>query len=161
MDAKKLTRNSRNNVIAGICAGLGQYFNVDPVIFRIIFIIFTCTGGLGAIVYIILWVIIPDDSSTYQEQNNVFYQQESYQKNAQAETPMNESPNQEDKKASYNKVNGYIIGVCLMGLGVFFLINNFWHISFSKIWPVFLIAAGLIMIINYFNAIKQNRHEKK
>ncbi|MDL2254817.1 PspC domain-containing protein [Bacteroidales bacterium OttesenSCG-928-J16] len=158
---KKLTRSSRNNVIAGICAGLGEYFNADPVIFRIIFIVLAFGGGAGIIIYLILWLIIPDENAAYVGQDGTFYQQEHYQGDATDATPDNQPQKHSDERSASNKRTGYILGICMIGLGIFFLMKNFWHISFSKIWPVFLIAAGIIMIINYFNTSKQNRHEEK
>ena len=57
-EMKRLYRNKQDGKIAGICEGLGDYFNIDPVIFRLLFLfgLFFC-GGL--IVYLIGWIIIP------------------------------------------------------------------------------------------------------
>ena len=57
---KRLYRSSTNKVIAGVCGGLGEYFKIDPVIFRVIFVILLLPGGLpGLIPYVILWIIVP------------------------------------------------------------------------------------------------------
>lgn len=53
-------RSSTNRKIAGICGGLGEYFNVDPVIVRLAWVIFTLAGGAGLLAYIIGWLIIPE-----------------------------------------------------------------------------------------------------
>lgn len=55
----RLYRSKSNKVIAGICGGLGEYFNIDPVIIRVIFAVFTVFGGSGILLYLILWIIIP------------------------------------------------------------------------------------------------------
>ena len=57
---KRLTRSSINKKIAGICGGLGEYFNIDPVIVRLAWVIFTLAGGAGLLAYIIGWIIIPE-----------------------------------------------------------------------------------------------------
>jgi phage shock protein PspC (stress-responsive transcriptional regulator) len=57
---KELKRNPHLGKIAGICKGLGDYFNIDPVIFRLLFLLGLFSGG-GLIVYIIGWFIIPTD----------------------------------------------------------------------------------------------------
>jgi phage shock protein C len=58
--SKKLYRSRNNKMIAGVCAGLAEYFNIDPVIVRIIAVILLLPGGFpGFIPYIILWVITP------------------------------------------------------------------------------------------------------
>ena len=57
---RKVTRDSYNGVIGGVCEGLGEYFELDPIIFRLIFIaLFFMLGG-GILTYIIAWIIIPD-----------------------------------------------------------------------------------------------------
>ena len=55
---KKLHRNKIEYKIAGICSGIGDYFEIDPVIVRLIFLLGFFLGG-GLIVYIIGWIIIP------------------------------------------------------------------------------------------------------
>jgi len=46
---KKLYRSSSNKIIAGVCGGLGEYFSVDPVLFRIIFVVMSLVQGMGLI----------------------------------------------------------------------------------------------------------------
>ncbi len=57
---KKLYRNPNEQVVAGVAAGLASYFNIDPIIPRIVFVLITLAGGWGILVYIILWVITPE-----------------------------------------------------------------------------------------------------
>jgi len=56
---KKLRRSSDDKMLAGVCGGLGDYFNVDPVIFRIIFVIIALPGGISILVYFLMWLVIP------------------------------------------------------------------------------------------------------
>jgi phage shock protein C len=56
---KKLYRSDKNKVIAGVCAGLGEYFNVTPKLFRVLFIIGLLFGFFPSIVvYLIFWVLL-------------------------------------------------------------------------------------------------------
>lgn len=55
----RLTRSRTEKVVSGVCGGLGEYFGVDPVIVRLIFVLVTLTTGLGLIVYPALWVATP------------------------------------------------------------------------------------------------------
>ncbi|MDR1572651.1 MAG: PspC domain-containing protein [Clostridiales Family XIII bacterium] len=57
--AKKLYRSQENKVLAGICGGIGEYFNIDPVLIRILWVVFTLMGGAGIIGYIIALFIVP------------------------------------------------------------------------------------------------------
>ena len=57
---KKLKRDSFNGILGGVCEGLGEYFSIDPIIFRLIFIASFFMLGGGILTYIIAWSIIPD-----------------------------------------------------------------------------------------------------
>lgn len=58
--AKRLYRSQKDKVIAGVCGGVAEYFNIDPVIIRVITVLLLLPGGLPGIVpYIIMWIIIP------------------------------------------------------------------------------------------------------
>lgn len=59
---EKLYRSTTDRKIAGVCGGLGEYFKIDPVIFRIIFIILLF-AGVGFLVYIIMWISVPKKQS--------------------------------------------------------------------------------------------------
>jgi phage shock protein C len=57
---RRLYRSRTNKVIAGVCGGLAEYFNVDPVIIRIIAFILLLPGGLpGLLPYLVLWLVVP------------------------------------------------------------------------------------------------------
>lgn len=59
MSGKKLYRSKNNRFICGVCGGIGEYFNIDPTIIRLLFVFFGLTGG-GLLTYIIAAIIIPD-----------------------------------------------------------------------------------------------------
>ena len=56
---KRLYRSGNEKIIAGVCGGIAEYLNVDPVIIRLLWVLFTLAGGAGIILYIIAWLIIP------------------------------------------------------------------------------------------------------
>ena len=60
---KKLLRSTKNRMVAGVCAGIGDYFSVDPTVIRLAWVIFTLISmGVGIIAYIIAWIIIPEEN---------------------------------------------------------------------------------------------------
>ena len=59
METKKLYRSNMDSVFAGVCGGIGEYFKIDPVIIRIVWVAFTLLGGAGILAYIIAWIVIP------------------------------------------------------------------------------------------------------
>ncbi len=56
---KRLYRSNTNRILGGVCGGIAEYFNIDPVIVRLIWIVITVFYGLGILIYLIAWVIIP------------------------------------------------------------------------------------------------------
>ena len=57
---KRLYRSGRDRLLGGVCSGIADYLHVDPVIVRILWIVFTLLSiGLGIIIYLLAWVIIP------------------------------------------------------------------------------------------------------
>ncbi len=64
---KRFFRDTQNRVLAGVCAGIAAYFEIDPVIVRIIFFVFTIvTHGFGILLYIILWIAMPEAKTPTQ-----------------------------------------------------------------------------------------------
>ena len=55
----KLHRLVEDRKIAGVCGGLGDYFDLDPVFFRLFFLASLLFGGIGALAYLILWIMVP------------------------------------------------------------------------------------------------------
>lgn len=56
---RRLYRDTDNSVLGGICSGLSAYFNIDPVILRVLFVVFAFAWGITIILYVILWIIVP------------------------------------------------------------------------------------------------------
>jgi len=64
---KKLHRFAEDRKIAGICGGLGEYFDLDPVFFRLFFLASLLFGGLGAVAYLLLWIMVPEKTGAQGE----------------------------------------------------------------------------------------------
>jgi phage shock protein PspC (stress-responsive transcriptional regulator) len=58
---KRLYRIREGRVVAGVCAGLAAYFGIDPTLVRLAFALFTIFGGAGVLLYLIAWIIIPEE----------------------------------------------------------------------------------------------------
>jgi phage shock protein C len=59
MKAKRLVRVQKERKIAGVCTGFGAYFNVDPVLIRVVGIALALLGGSGIVLYLIAWIVMP------------------------------------------------------------------------------------------------------
>jgi phage shock protein PspC (stress-responsive transcriptional regulator) len=61
---KKLYRSLASKKIAGVCAGLGEYFELDPVLFRLLFVISVFFGGVGLLIYVLMWIMVPEHAGS-------------------------------------------------------------------------------------------------
>lgn len=148
---KKLYRSVTDKMVAGVCGGLAEYFAIDPVIVRLIFVLAVIFGGSGILAYIILWIIIPqkpyiitpfntdkpkdnfDNSSSENKSDNT-----AFQMNAINNKPQN-------NRSIY-------AGAFLILLGGIFLLDNFVpHFHFGDFWPLILIGLGFAIILNARN----------
>lgn len=57
-----LRRSRRDRIIAGVCAGLGEFFGISPLWFRLAFLLSLLPGGIpGLLVYLVLWIVVPSE----------------------------------------------------------------------------------------------------
>lgn len=139
---KKLYRSKNNKMIAGVCAGLGEYFDIDPTVVRIIVLITLFTGA-GFIGYIVCAIVIPENPIS-DEANNTTNEYSSdnneYSRNNNA--IYDENQNHRDGSNSRN-----ILGIFLIGLGAFIIFQRFFHwFDFDWVWPIGIILIGLLII---------------
>lgn len=139
MGNKKLYRSKSDRYIAGVCGGLAEYFEIDSLIIRIIFILLTVSGGSGLVIYIIMWILVPEQG---EKRNKDFKENVKEGANKMAE---------EIKKDPKVNNNGRIIGgLVLIAVGTLFLLENFFpgfYLDFGRLWPLILVAIGLSLIV--------------
>jgi phage shock protein C len=58
---RKLYRSKTDRKVAGVCGGLAQYFNIDPTLIRVLFVVLAILGGSGLVLYLALWIIVPKE----------------------------------------------------------------------------------------------------
>src|SRR5262245_9099200 len=66
-DLRQLRRSTTDRKLAGVAGGLGRLLDVDPLIFRVLFVVFTPFGGVGLLLYGILWLLVPEDNEPDSE----------------------------------------------------------------------------------------------
>ena len=135
---KRLYRSPTERRIAGICGGLAEYFNVDPVLMRVIFVVLFLLSGIGLLAYIILWLVLPVRK---KEEGTV----EVITPDGQEEVVSEPSKTEESIKTM--KKHNLFGGIILIGLGVIFLAENFLPVyRLNKFWPLLLIIFGLAIL---------------
>ncbi|MCD6112868.1 MAG: PspC domain-containing protein [Bacteroidales bacterium] len=136
---KRLYRSTYDRIIGGVAGGLGEYFVIDPVIIRLLFVLMFLFGGSGIIIYIVLWIFIPENTTYFYNDN--FKTKENMEN--EKSNPMN-FEDKKEMKPSYEKKHGSLIaGIILITLGALFLVDRYVPtINFGDLWPVLLIAIG-------------------
>lgn len=154
---KRLYRSRTDRMISGVCGGLAEYFDVDPTIIRIAFVVLTLiSGGFGLIAYIILALVVPLEDSKATEpkeaiKENVAEIKETANKIGQ-EIRSTFAAKEEDKPKAERKNRHFrrsILGITLIVLGIIFLLasfNIFWWFQWRYLWPIILVAIGLVII---------------
>ncbi|KKQ46386.1 MAG: hypothetical protein US62_C0001G0029 [Candidatus Woesebacteria bacterium GW2011_GWA1_37_8] len=140
---KKLFRPKKGRLLGGVCLGLAEFLDFDPMVVRLIFVVVTLLGGSGVLIYFILWLIIPSED----------HPGEITSENLKISTDeMKDKANEfkENAKLYSQKTNPKTaVGVILIILGVFFLIQNLglFHFNFIwRFWPIILIAFAIYLI---------------
>lgn len=125
---KKLYRSRDNQTISGVCAGFAEYFNVDPTIIRILFVIALFQWGFGVLAYIICTIIIP--VSPISNSNEYIYDDTT------------------NYPSSFNsKTTRIIIGIFLVVIGVISILEKLFNwFDFDLIWPITLISIGFLIL---------------
>lgn len=60
-EIRKLYRSQTNRMLGGVCGGLAEYFNLDPTLVRVLFVALTVLGGAGPLIYLAMWIIVPNE----------------------------------------------------------------------------------------------------
>lgn len=169
---RRLYRSRTDRMLGGVCSGLGNYFGVDPSLIRLAFVLLTVFGGSGVLLYLILWIVLPEEGRSYgsPEETARANAQEiadrARQMGQEMRTAFGGSSGQtgasdmpvagsfsEPKPAPSSSASGpWVLGLILVGLGLMFLLNNLFpaFFSISQMWPLILIAIGVAMLIGIF-----------
>jgi len=129
---KRLYRSRTDCKFAGVCGGLGEYFNIDPTLIRIITVVLFFAHGVGLLAYIIAWIAMP------KEPLRAILDKAAPSEQAQKIT---------ESSSTWVK---FIPGLLLIAIGLFFLFEHiFWWFHFHLFWPILLILFGIILLIGF------------
>lgn len=120
---KRLYLSNQNKVIAGVGGGLGEYFDLDPVLIRVAFVVLAFLHGFGLIAYIVAWIAMP-----------------------KAPAPVDGEVAQPPARTP-SRFRGYLPGIALILIGLVFLAERLlWWFEWEYLWPVILILAGVVLV---------------
>jgi len=124
----RLYRSRRDRMVAGVAGGLGAYFGLDPLIVRVAFIVLAITPGIGWLLYLVLWLVVPEEP---QELVSLELMPRYHRLDA--------------------RERGMLAGGVLIVLGLLLLAQEFglwWWASLRHLWPLALIVVGVALLID-------------
>lgn len=120
---RRLYRSNSQRVIAGICGGLGEYFAVDTVWFRIGFVVLALGGGSGILIYLLMWLVIQPAPNGYTA----------------------------PPSGRVAITGAAVIGMVLMIVGTIALVNTIAPWLGQYVWPIVFVSGGLALILGGLN----------
>lgn len=172
---KKLYKDEYHKKIAGVCAGLAEYFTIDVTVVRLIFVVTCIFHGGGGLVYVILWIVLPKKPYPYFDPtvdytvppqnpdaqntntaagNKPFggtpFQSSAFGNNPLPNQPFPNQPFQPMPQHNSTSLVAIIFGVVLIVVGGSILLDNFniipdWDLE--HLWPVILIVVGCVLML--------------
>mgnify|MGYP001033642837 CR=1 FL=1 len=138
---KKLYRSRKDKIIGGVCGGLGKYFDIDPVLIRVLFVFLTFFHGSGLILYLILLIIVPQEPLIPDEIEIQEY----------TDFSSEQSIDYQQKNVGGREKTKKIFGIILLVIGSLLFLENFVSLlEFEIIAPLILILIGLYLIYDSF-----------
>jgi phage shock protein C len=174
MNQKRLYRTRIDKMIGGVAGGLAIYFDIDPTIVRVLFVITIFIGGGGILAYIILWIVVPEDPVLYtpgekkddtekenaEKSSNTANEQKKYTGNENINNVIREveqdihNATKQVKQSLDNVIkesrnNKKVFGgTLLIFLGILFLLDNlFPRFDLGQYWPLILVILGIGIIL--------------
>lgn len=148
---KRLYKSNKDKMFAGVCGGIAEYFDIDPVIVRLLFVIFFFIGGAAILAYLVGMIILP--------QSPVGAASETVSPTTSTSPPPADTAAASNKPAPASQNNApLVIGILLVAVGAFFLMGNIpflrssywwlrWHLK-DIIVPAIFIGIGAALLIN-------------
>ncbi|HAP31881.1 MAG TPA: hypothetical protein DCQ14_02310 [Firmicutes bacterium] len=167
MHVQNLYRSKQNRMIAGVAGGLGEYFGVDAVLLRLLWLFSIFFGGAGLFFYIIAWIVMPPEQDEYGKQQRGALWPQAGRTAAEAEENNVSDPTPESSDGEAAKTEETAkpccasgwgskdmsgrrrrnVGMALIGLGIIFLVDQLFGPIFHFIWPLLLIIIGASLLL--------------
>jgi len=153
---RRLYRSETDSMIGGVCGGLAEYLDIDPVLVRLAFVLLVFAGGIGIIAYIVLWIIMPTrgrvgaPSSQVIRENVESMGERARELGEEVRSAFEGEAVQEPSPQRRERQPAYVVGGLLVLLGLFFLVDSL-HIfpwwNMGRLWPLIIIFLGLALLL--------------
>jgi phage shock protein C len=152
MNYSRLYRSTTQRVFGGVAGGIAEYFNMDPVIIRVIFVLAAIFGGGGVIIYLVLWIAVPERPFTSSFYDTAGKPGSNPDPDPGKENPPYSNPEATADLTTRKYTSSLIGGIILIGIGALILAGRVIpNIYFRDLWPFVLVVAGIVLIVNSMN----------
>lgn len=145
--SKKLYRSKNDRMIAGVCGGIADYFNVDSSLIRLVVLFIFLFQGIGLIAYLIAWVIMAEAPvrNEYRMPDDYYIDKQEKQTDKNQKKASDVEGNELKKEDGNNRRK--LFALMMIVVGAIFLFD-IWVPDFywEKYWPLILITAGILML---------------
>lgn len=149
---RRLYRSTKERIIAGICGGLAEHFQIDPILIRLIFILLSLINGLGIIIYIVLWLLLPRGIVVTESPGNG-----SEELSEPPGEPIGEKEAEESQETLIIGLlplwqRALVLGLVPIIVGAIFLMEKLGYFPSIWIlgrifWPALLLIVGILVIV--------------
>ena len=154
-DSKRLYRSRTDSMVCGVAGGMSEYFDVDPALMRIAWVVATVgTGGLGLVAYVIMAVVVRKEESQASDRSQVVRENlrdlpdEAERAGARVGEVLGATD--EDAESDRSKRGRTLLGAVLVAVGAIFLLINLEVLSWWRwdiFWPVIVIGVGAALLL--------------
>lgn len=144
----RLVRSQTDRVIAGVCGGLGPYLGLETAWVRIFFVLLALANGIGILLYILLWIILPTAEMAGMSREQVI--QSNAEDLARRAASLGQDVGQSLSGQASRSQGALVIGLSLILLGLYFMARNLgllWWLRGDILWPLALIIFGLAFLL--------------
>ena len=145
---RKLYRSTTDSMLGGVCGGLGAYFEFDPNLIRLIFVVLAVAPGIGIPAYLALWLLVPEGAEREKTSLGERVREGADEIAARARSLGDEL---RTKSSSAVPATSFAVGIVLIAVGIGFLLRNLgftWMNWIARVWvwPSLLILVGLVFL---------------
>jgi phage shock protein PspC (stress-responsive transcriptional regulator) len=140
MENIKLYRSNSDRMVGGVCGGLGTFLNIDPIFVRLLFVLLLFGSEFGFILYLLLWIIIPEEGKAY-----------GFKDDSLGEKVKSMGDDIQQAVTQPHPQAGIIMGLGLIVIGGFLFLDRLnlsWMnwIDLDILWPILLIVGGVVLL---------------
>lgn len=153
---RRLYRSTTDTVLGGVAAGVAEYLDADPSIIRVLWAVLgLVTGGIFVVLYVVMWIVVPEtprplpraEAGTLESATSAGEGTAAEAGAPAAATARSGDPTQARAPHRGSDNGALIVGLVLIGVGVWFLVRQYVDIDFDRFWPVGLVLLGVLLLV--------------